>query len=119
MFTTYKYYSHFLSMTYKNQHIHYMQSGLFFLLLIVPRLHVCVDSLVTRFLSSFLLLPSLLPSLLQSPDVGFSCESDSDCVAGHIQEAGNGPNTGVCNDTTHTCVIRAWCPTEDENDNIT
>ena len=32
---------------------------------------------------------------------------------------GNGPNVGTCNNETHTCDIRAWCPTEYENETIT
>jgi P2X purinoceptor 4 len=32
---------------------------------------------------------------------------------------GNGPNVGTCNNETKTCDIRAWCPTEYENETIT
>jgi P2X purinoceptor 4 len=49
----------------------------------------------------------------------YSCTKDSDCQQGHIPVGGNGPNTGVCDLTTNSCMIQAWCPTEKENENIT
>ena len=29
-----------------------------------------------------------------------------------------GEATGVCNITTETCMVRAWCPVEEENKNM-
>jgi P2X purinoceptor 4 len=49
----------------------------------------------------------------------FPCTNDADCEEGHVPIGGNGPNTGQCNQTTGSCNIRAWCPVENENSNIT
>jgi len=49
---------------------------------------------------------------------------DADCPIGHVFEAGNGPTTGRCRfneygDGRGQCEIKAWCPVEEEDDNIT
>ena len=59
------------------------------------------------------------PPSPQSQDVHVSCTNDTDCPEGHVPVGGNGPNVGTCNITTNTCDIYAWCPTEQENENIT
>ena len=67
---------------------------------------------------------SLLSSLrsvfpfTQSPSVSY-CVNHTQCEEGYVPEGGNGPFTGHCNETTNTCMIRAWCPVEEENENIT
>ncbi|KAF6017927.1 P2RX1 [Bugula neritina] len=50
------------------------------------------------------------------PSVKGPCEIDSDCAPVETPyHLGNGVTTGICNQTTKTCMIRAWCPTEDDS----
>ncbi|GAU94295.1 hypothetical protein RvY_06095 [Ramazzottius varieornatus] len=49
-------------------------------------------------------------------NVGFfaACKSDSDCPAGISINLGNGFMTGKCVNSTGTCEIEGWCPTEND-----
>jgi hypothetical protein len=39
------------------------------------------------------------------------CRTDTDCPAGRAaSNLGSGVNTGVCNATTGSCQVYAWCP---------
>lgn len=40
------------------------------------------------------------------------CTSDTNCTAGTVYLLGHGITTGVCNTTTNTCMVEAWCPVE-------
>ncbi|XP_039735125.1 P2X purinoceptor 2 isoform X1 [Pteropus medius] len=46
-----------------------------------------------------------------------TCDSDEDCVAGHLDMLGNGVRTGRCVPYYHgaskTCEVSGWCPVED------
>ncbi|XP_065830397.1 P2X purinoceptor 4-like [Oscarella lobularis] len=41
-----------------------------------------------------------------------SCDFDADCPADTPVRNGNGWRNGTCDNSTHTCFIYAWCPTE-------
>jgi len=50
------------------------------------------------------------------PSVRGHCETDIDCLPiRRPYHMGNGVTTGICNQTTKTCMIKAWCPTEDDS----
>ncbi|KAF6017928.1 hypothetical protein EB796_023793 [Bugula neritina] len=50
------------------------------------------------------------------PSVKGHCETDIDCLPiRRPYHMGNGVTNGICNQTTKTCMIRAWCPTEDDS----
>ncbi|XP_062503812.1 P2X purinoceptor 4-like [Corticium candelabrum] len=42
------------------------------------------------------------------------CQVDSDCQENVYVRNGNGIQTGLCNMTTNSCEIRAWCPVEND-----
>uniref|UniRef100_A0A673UZ38 P2X purinoceptor n=1 Tax=Suricata suricatta TaxID=37032 RepID=A0A673UZ38_SURSU len=46
-----------------------------------------------------------------------SCDTDDDCVAGHLDMLGNGLRTGRCvpyyRGSAKTCEVSGWCPVED------
>ncbi|XP_061754253.1 P2X purinoceptor 1 [Nerophis ophidion] len=44
-----------------------------------------------------------------------SCRKDVDCQGGEYKRTGHGRMTGVCNKTTKTCEVLAWCPVENDN----
>lgn len=44
-----------------------------------------------------------------------NCSSDANCEGGSYKRTGHGEMTGVCNKTTRTCEVLAWCPVEDDN----
>lgn len=39
-----------------------------------------------------------------------NCTKDSDCPRGYWSHTSHGISSGLCNQTTHTCQIKAWCP---------
>lgn len=44
-----------------------------------------------------------------------SCTGDQDCLpVGKPFHLGSGVSTGVCNQSTNTCMMAAWCPLEDD-----
>ncbi|XP_061819112.1 P2X purinoceptor 1 isoform X1 [Nerophis lumbriciformis] len=43
-----------------------------------------------------------------------NCRSDVDCPGGEYKRSGHGRMTGVCNNTTKTCEVLAWCPVEND-----
>ena len=44
------------------------------------------------------------------------CQNDKDCLPyGKPFHIGHGVSTGVCNKTTNTCMVEAWCPVEDDS----
>ncbi|KAF6032642.1 P2RX1 [Bugula neritina] len=46
---------------------------------------------------------------------GANCMQDIDCLPIHRQfPSGHGVTTGVCNKTTKTCMVKAWCPIEEK-----
>ncbi|KAF6034703.1 P2RX4 [Bugula neritina] len=57
--------------------------------------------------------PSECAESLTVPEA--NCMQDSDCLPIHKQfPSGHGVTTGVCNATTKTCMVKAWCPIEKE-----
>ncbi|XP_033834837.2 P2X purinoceptor 1 isoform X3 [Periophthalmus magnuspinnatus] len=44
-----------------------------------------------------------------------NCTKDADCEGGSYKRTGHGTMTGVCNDTTKTCEVQAWCPVENDH----
>lgn len=43
-----------------------------------------------------------------------NCTSNADCEGGAYIRTGHGQMTGVCDNTTKTCEVYAWCPVEDD-----
>ncbi|XP_067932723.1 P2X purinoceptor 5-like [Watersipora subatra] len=46
--------------------------------------------------------------------IGADCREDADCEAGQSYILGHGITTGMCNLTTETCMVEAWCPIEND-----
>ncbi|KAM9782343.1 P2X purinoceptor 1 isoform X1 [Syngnathus typhle] len=44
-----------------------------------------------------------------------NCSSDADCKKGSFKRTGHGRTTGVCDNTTKTCEVLAWCPVENDH----
>eukprot|EP01119_Soliformovum_irregulare_P012395 TRINITY_DN3218_c2_g1_i1.p1 TRINITY_DN3218_c2_g1~~TRINITY_DN3218_c2_g1_i1.p1 ORF type:complete len:234 (+),score=55.67 TRINITY_DN3218_c2_g1_i1:104-805(+) len=49
------------------------------------------------------------------PENNITCTQDSDCAG--PKSAGEGIMNGICNTTAKQCVLKAWCPMENENEN--
>lgn len=50
------------------------------------------------------------------PGTSSDCRSDADCLpVGMPFHLGHGVSTGECNLTSHTCMVSAWCPIEDDS----
>ncbi|KAK7925657.1 hypothetical protein WMY93_007967 [Mugilogobius chulae] len=44
-----------------------------------------------------------------------NCTKDVDCDGGSYKRTGHGRMSGVCDNTTKTCEVMAWCPVEDDS----